>query len=420
MPKALPHGLRAMTGRDPREPHRAATPLELLYDLTIVVAFSISGSQAAHAVAAGHVLPAIVAFTFSIFAIVWAWLNYTWFASAFDNDDWVMRLATLVQMVGVVVLSLGLADIYKGFDHWQLNNRVMVLGYVLMRVSMVALWLRAARDNPERAGTLRLFALFITIAQVGWIIVGLTHLPRSALVPLLLVLYALEVGGVVAAERRSGGTPWHPHHIAERYSLLVLIALGEVVLGTTMAVESLVSSQGGWSLDAAMVAGAGIGLAFGLWWSYFGIPFGEVLEKRQGDRGFSFAYGHLPLYAAITAMGAGLHVASYFVAGESALGARATVLTIAVPMLLFVVVVFALVHRLMPGRDRFHVLLMALCTATSLGAVALASGGAPLWACLVLLMITPWVLVIGYETRGHAHMDRRLAELGTTTPAAQH
>jgi len=140
-----------MTGRDPREPHRAATPLELLYDLTIAVAFSISGSQAAHAVAAGHVLPAIVAFTFSIFAIVWAWLNYTWFASAFDNDDWVMRLATLVQMVGVVVLSLGLADIYKGFDHLQLNNRVMVLGYVLMRVSMVALWLRAARR--PRQGT---------------------------------------------------------------------------------------------------------------------------------------------------------------------------------------------------------------------------------------------------------------------------
>lgn len=116
-----------MTGRDPREPHRAATPLELLYDLTIAVAFSISGSQAAHAVAAGHVLPAIVAFTFSIFAIVWAWLNYTWFASAFDNDDWVMRLATLVQMVGVVVLSLGLADIYKGFDHLQLNNRRFAL-----------------------------------------------------------------------------------------------------------------------------------------------------------------------------------------------------------------------------------------------------------------------------------------------------
>lgn len=105
--------------------HTEARPLSSCSDLTIVVAFS--GSQAAHAVAAGHVLPAIVAFTFSIFAIVWAWLNYTWFASAFDNDDWVMRLATLVQMVGVVVLSLGLADIYKGFDHWQLNNRRFAL-----------------------------------------------------------------------------------------------------------------------------------------------------------------------------------------------------------------------------------------------------------------------------------------------------
>ncbi|HQY98315.1 MAG TPA: low temperature requirement protein A, partial [Phycicoccus sp.] len=75
-----PHGRRPMLGRRTDEAHRAATPLELLYDLTIVVAFSISGSQAAHALAAGHVASAIVAFLFSVFAIVWAWINFTWFA----------------------------------------------------------------------------------------------------------------------------------------------------------------------------------------------------------------------------------------------------------------------------------------------------------------------------------------------------
>ncbi len=49
------HPLRVMTGRDPGERHRAATPLELLYDLTLVVAFGVAGAQSAHALAAGHV-----------------------------------------------------------------------------------------------------------------------------------------------------------------------------------------------------------------------------------------------------------------------------------------------------------------------------------------------------------------------------
>ena len=112
-----------MLGRRPDEAHRAATPLELLYDLTIVVAFSLAGAQFAHAVATGHILSGVVAFVVAVFAIVWAWLNFTWFASAFDNDDRVMRIATLLQMVGVVVLSLGLDDLFTGFEQWHLNNR---------------------------------------------------------------------------------------------------------------------------------------------------------------------------------------------------------------------------------------------------------------------------------------------------------
>ena len=42
------HRLRVMSGRDPYEQHRAATPLELLYDLTFVVAFGVAGEQFAH------------------------------------------------------------------------------------------------------------------------------------------------------------------------------------------------------------------------------------------------------------------------------------------------------------------------------------------------------------------------------------
>ncbi len=83
-------GLLSMRGRDPHEGHRAATPLELLLDLTFVVAFGVAGEQFAHLVADNHVAEGMAGFTFAAFAIIWAWINFTWFASAFDCDDWLL------------------------------------------------------------------------------------------------------------------------------------------------------------------------------------------------------------------------------------------------------------------------------------------------------------------------------------------
>ena len=89
-----------MSGRDAHEPHRTATPLELLYDLTLVVAFGVAGGQAAHLLVDGHVPAALAGFGFSMFAVCWCWMNYACFASGHDTDDWGMRLLTLLQMLG--------------------------------------------------------------------------------------------------------------------------------------------------------------------------------------------------------------------------------------------------------------------------------------------------------------------------------
>src|SRR5690349_22874516 len=130
------HHRRRFTGRDPEESDRASTPLELLYDLTIVVAFGTAADELAHFIAADHVPAGVAGFVFASFAVSWAWLNYSWFASAYDTDDWVFRLATMVQMVGVIVLSLGLPDMFDSLDHGHtVDNDVMVAGYVLMRVA---------------------------------------------------------------------------------------------------------------------------------------------------------------------------------------------------------------------------------------------------------------------------------------------
>lgn len=64
-----------------------ATPLELLFDLTFVVAFGIAASEFAHALAENHVGEGLAGFGFATFAICWVWINFTWFASAYDTDD---------------------------------------------------------------------------------------------------------------------------------------------------------------------------------------------------------------------------------------------------------------------------------------------------------------------------------------------
>ena len=109
MPEALTHTVRRMTGRDPEEGGRASTPLELLFDLTFVIAFGAAADELAHALADNHVWEGVLAFCLAAFAVSWAWIGFSWFASAYDTDDWLFRLTTMVQMVGVLLLWISLS-----------------------------------------------------------------------------------------------------------------------------------------------------------------------------------------------------------------------------------------------------------------------------------------------------------------------
>src|SRR6201985_507368 len=113
MPERMTHSVLRMTGRDPHETGRAATPLELLFDLTFVIAFGAAASELAHFLAAGYVGDGILGFAFAIVAVSWAWINFSWFASAYDTDDWIYRLTTMVQMVGVLILALGIPPVFS-------------------------------------------------------------------------------------------------------------------------------------------------------------------------------------------------------------------------------------------------------------------------------------------------------------------
>jgi low temperature requirement protein LtrA len=412
MATAWTHRRTRMGGRDPDEDHRTATPLELLFDLTFVIAFGTAGNELAHLLAEGHVGAGAAGFAFATFAISWAWINFAWFASAFDTDDWVFRLATMVQMLGVLVLALGLPAMFASIDEGDtVDNAVLVGGYVVMRVAMVFQWLRAARQAPERRRACLTYATTILLAQAGWIALLVAQTSVGVMFLWAAVLVLVEVTGPVLAERREGGTPWHAHHIAERYGLLVIIALGEGLLGTTAALAALIGPEGpGWSADVVVLGLAGTALTFGMWWIYFVLPCGELLARHR-ERSFAWGYGHIVLFGALVAVGAGLHAAAYLLEGASVLGVLGTVLAAAAPVGVYVLSVFALYGQLTRTFDPFHLLLLAGSAVVVVAAVVMAAAGVAVVWCLAVLALTPWVTVVGYETLGHRHQDRVLAGL---------
>ena len=332
-----------------------------------------SQATAAHFLADEHIGAGIGGFAFAVFGIAWAWINFSWFASAYDTDDWIFRLLTMVQMV---------------FQ-----------------------WARAARQDPQHAPACRIYIVTILAAQVGWVALLFAHTGLAATAAWFAVLISVELVGPLLAETRGGGTPWHARHIAERYGLLIIITLGESLIGTMATLTALVGPDGpGWSQDVAVLGLAGTALTFGMWWIYFEVPSADVLAAHRA-RAFGWGYGHIPLFGAVAAVGAGLHAAAYYIEETSALGATATLLTVAIPLAVFVLGIYAIYAVLTRTVDPFHAWLVVGSVVVMAGALVLSAAGLDLVWSLLVLAATPWVTVVGYELRGHRHNAEVLAEL---------
>ncbi len=327
-----------MTARPTDEPHRVASQLELLFDLTFVIAIASLTARFAHAIAEGHALDEVVPFLQVFFAIWWAWVNFTWVASSFDTDDVPFRLLTMVQMAGVLVLAAGVP---VAFDDGDLG--AVTLGYAIMRLGLVAQWLRAAVEDPASRSTALRYATGITLATVAWVIrLGLHDagmLSDAALLLVFVALVILEMGIPRWAERK-GPTSWHPHHIAERYGLFAIILLGEGVFVASTGVERVLASDG---VSAALVAIAvsALALVFALWWLYFLQPAGDGLAAHR-DRSYLWGYGSYGIFAALAAVGAGLEVAVEHTGHHIAASAVAVAYAVAVPVTVFLVLLWAL------------------------------------------------------------------------------
>jgi low temperature requirement protein LtrA len=379
-----PHGVGGVA-RSADEEHRSATTLELFYDLCFVVAVAQASSELSHLVVERRFADAVTGYAAAFFGTWWAWVNYVWFASGHDSDDTVYRVLTLVQIAGVLVFAAGVHEGMVDFD-WT----TATVGYVIMRLGMVAMWLRVARDQPAHRRRALRYAAGVTALQVLWILRLALVDERTLAIASFFVLALAEMAWPVIAERATPGQQFHPGHLAERFGLFFIIVLGETILSSTVAVREAIDAVG-LEVDVLLVAAASLVSAFAMWWAYFGREDEPTFDRFNGA--FVWGYGHLPVFAGIAAFGAGVHVAVDAMTGVGSERVAAVALTLPVAV---AVAGFTLL-AVTTGSEKERTLLIG----GSIVAVVIAALGivAPLQVAVVGMAVT---LVVATAAQGAA------------------
>lgn len=332
-----------MTGRDPDDRHRASTPLELFFDLVFVVAVALAADELGHGVADGEWLRSSLSFTVVFFTIYWAWVNFTWFASAYDTDDLVYRLFVFVTIVGALIFAAGVPRAFA-----QRDFAITASGYVVMRVALLSQWSRVALGHSPGRAAARRFVVGLTVLQIGW--TSALVLPARWYLAAWLVLAVGELS-VPAWAEAAARTTWNPVHIAERYGLFMMIVLGESVLAASHALQTVLAGDGPSSRLVPIIVG-GLLLLFSVWWTYFERP-GDHLLSSQGGA-FAWSYLHLLVFASVAALGAGLAVAIEAAAGEATVPSPTVAAAIAVPFAVYLLSLWGTeVRRDDPPRWRY-------------------------------------------------------------------
>jgi low temperature requirement protein LtrA len=347
--------IKIMRPRSPNEVHRASTPLELLFDLVFVVAIALAAARLHHGIAENHTAHAVLSFFMVFFPIWWAWMNFTWFASAYDIDDVPYRLLTMVQLTGALIMAAGVP---KAFDVSDFT--VITIGYLVMRLALVAQWLRAWRADPLRRKIITRYIVGLSIVQAGWI--GLLLIPNEYKLIGFLFMVALEMAVPVWSESANAKqmTPFHREHIIERYGLLTIIVLGESILSASNAMQGALSND---QLNGSVlkIGIGGVLIVFSMWWTYFQQTEHKVAQSLESS--FLWGYGHYFIFASAAAVGAGLSVAVDYATEVAHISSVVAGLAVAVPVAVFALSV-GVVHGRIAVGGWMAVLFLSLIAAT--------------------------------------------------------
>ena len=328
-----------MRGRSPDEAHRASTPLELLFDLVFVVAVALASARLHHSIVEHHVGQGLLSYVMVFFAIWWAWMNFSWFASAYDTDDVPYRLLVMVQLAGALVLAAGVP---AAFDEGKFQ--IITLGYSIMRLALLVQWARAWRNDVPRRKTISRYMIGMTLTQLAWL--ALLFVPAQYKLIGFSLLVLTEFVTPTWAES-AGRTPFHPEHMVERYGLFTIIVLGESILSASTAVQASVDIGRFDGFFIQTVIGAVL-IVFNMWWTYFQQTEHNFTVSAKSM--FAWGYGHFFIFASAAAVGAGLAAYVDF----NTAGQGSTVLAnaaVAVPVVVFMLSI-GLIHRRMSWGNR--------------------------------------------------------------------
>jgi len=279
----------------PSEREQRVTPLELFFDLVVVFAITQVTALMSHDLTWAGVGRGLLVLA----AIWWAWTGYAWLTNHLEPEEGLVRAGMFAAMAAMLVIALAVPGSFA--------DEAVLFGvaYLLIRLINLLLYAIAARRDPE---LLRAIVRFGPVAGVGALLILAAGFADGAAQVALWILALVMLYGSALIARGQG---WHisPAHFAERYGLIVIIALGESVIALGVAAR-------GSSLTAGIVAASilGIGVIAALWWSYFDVY--SVLAQQQLSETSDavrarlahdyYSYLHLPMIAGIVLFALGL------------------------------------------------------------------------------------------------------------------
>jgi low temperature requirement protein LtrA len=273
-------------------PDRVVGPLELFYDLAVVVLVA----QAARHLAGHLTWPGLGEFTV-VFTLVWiAWANGSLHHELHGHDDARARSTFLLQIL--LLAAMGASISQAG------GSRGAAFAYaaaVLFAV-LALLWLLAARgDRPEYRRPSRRFV--IGTAATAVLLAATAFLPAGARVPawgLLDVAYLAGFAAIFLTIPAQAVALTVSDALIERFGLLIIIVLGETLTGVVAGLARAPVSA--LTLAVGLTA---VVVGFGAWWTYFDFA-GHRAPRRSQPASVQWLFSHLPVTAAIAAMGAAM------------------------------------------------------------------------------------------------------------------
>ncbi|HET7807768.1 MAG TPA: low temperature requirement protein A [Gaiellaceae bacterium] len=275
---------------------RRATWLELFLDLVFVAAIA----QVASILSTDPTAAGFGRFLVLFLPIGWAWAGFTFYATRFDTDDLVYRCLTLLGMFAVAGLASTVPDALNG------GQNAFVVAYVSVRLILIALYVRVYRDLEVARPVARWFIFMFGLAVCDWLISLAVPVPWKYVFWGLAL--ALEHAAPIRAWRLLRGMPVDPKHIPERFGLLIIIVLGESVIGVVLGTAHV-----DWTVLSGAVAFAGFLAAAAIWWLYFDFLDAASVVTRNVRSGITFVYAHYFVAAGIAALGVGVKLAIFSV-----------------------------------------------------------------------------------------------------------